>query len=201
MDTAENKIISSRIIIEGDKVHKVGYRPFLLAKALRLGIKNFDAENVKENGRQKVIVLITGDEKQTSEFIKYSKDNSPNYVESAKVSIDTDRGQLEVMSIDDYQKILSAEQQDNMVQGGLGIGEKVDILGSKIDSLRNETGQNFKMMDDNFKGLDIKYRLISEGMFAIVDEIKETNKAFENRMEKIESNIESLLNILVQQKK
>ncbi len=61
MENSENKKISKRITIEGDKVHQVGYRPFLLAKAIRLRIKNFDAENIEENGKQKVIVSVYGD--------------------------------------------------------------------------------------------------------------------------------------------
>lgn len=66
-------------------------------------------------------------------------------------------------------------------------------LGSKIDSLRNETNNNFKEMDG-------KYKLISEGMFAVANELKETNKSFEKRIEKTEKSIEELLKILVDKK-
>lgn len=91
------------------------------------------------------------------------------------------------MSIDEYQKILSAEQQESIVQGGLEIGKK-------IDTLRRETGENFERMDG-------KYDAISKAMFATVEAIEKRNQILEMRMEKTEKNIESLLNILIQQKK
>lgn len=72
--------------------------------------------------------------------------------------------------------------------------DTLDInLGGKIDTLRNDTNNNFKEMDG-------KYKLISEGMFAIINELKETNKSFEKRIEKTEKNIEELLKILVDKK-
>ncbi len=67
IDVRGGKKMNKRISIEGKKVHQVGYRPFLLAKAMRLNIPNFDAENVEENGKQKILISMIGEEKQISE--------------------------------------------------------------------------------------------------------------------------------------
>lgn len=48
--------------------------------------------------------------------------------------------------------------------------------------------------------MDKKYKLISEGMFAIVNELKETNKELGERLEKTDKNIEVLLKILIEKK-
>jgi hypothetical protein len=51
--------------------------------------------------------------------------------------------------------------------------------------------------------MNLKYDVISKGMFAIVKEMKETNRLFEEKMEKLEkrneivdTHIEKLLDIL-----
>ena len=66
------------------------------------------------------------------------------------------------------------------------------------------TNELRKEIDNNFKEMDKKYKLISDGMFAVVSELKDNNKAlgerleksekeFEGRMEKTDKNIEKLL--------
>ena len=42
------------LTVEGEMIHHVGYRPFLLTEALkRKKITNFEAENILEDGKQK----------------------------------------------------------------------------------------------------------------------------------------------------
>ena len=55
--------------IKGNKVHDVGYRVFLLQKALELGIERFNAYNTKENGVQVLISFLDGDSDQISTFL------------------------------------------------------------------------------------------------------------------------------------
>lgn len=173
--------MNKRITIEGKKVHQVGYRPFLLRTAMRLRMPNFDAQNIKENGKQKILISISGNEKQISEFVKFTKENIPKFAKGCKVS-EEKSFQEAVMPIEEYQKLLNAEQQDNIIQGGLQIG-------NKIDSLKKETTRNFNRMDE-------KYDAISQGMFAIVTRLEKRDKTFEKRIEKTEKSIESLLKIL-----
>ncbi len=182
------------LIVEGEMIHHVGYRPFLLTEALkRKKITNFEAENFKQDGKQKVIINMVGEEQKILEFVEFIKNNFPDYAKSCKVIEEKDSCSSEVMYINDFRDILSVEQQNNIVQGGLQISNKIDGLGNKIDSLRNDTNDNFKEMDE-------KYKLISEGMFAVVNELKETNKELGESLEKTDKNIEELLKILIGKK-
>lgn len=164
------------LIIEGEMIHRVGYRPFLLTEALkRKKITNFEAENIKENGKQKVIINMIGEEQKILEFTRFIKNNFPDYAKDCKVVMEEDKCSEEVMHINDFRDILNSEQLNNIVQGGI--------------QLREDTNRNFKHMDE-------KYSEISKAMFAMVEEIEKRNRTFEERIEKTEKNIESLLNIL-----
>lgn len=187
-------MIKKKVIIKGDKVTNVGYRPFLLAKALRLGMINFDAENVEDDdSNHRLVIFISGNKEQIDKFERFAKDKKPHAAVVSNVSVEECDQNIDIILIDEYRKILNSEQLSNIIQGGI--------------QLRNETNQNFVHVDD-------KYRLISEGMFAVVNELKETNKtfghsiekiaidneernkSFEDRIEKTEKNIERLLQIL-----
>lgn len=198
-----SKIIAKTIIIEGDKVQNIGYRPFLFAKALRLRIPNFDVENIEENGKQKVIVSIKGEDKQISDFVAFVNTKRPENAEVDSILDDILIGDEDVISIEEYGKILNVEQTNNIVQGGQKIDKKLDtgfgMLGEKVDSLRKETTAFRTETNENFKHMDLKYELISKGMFDLVDTIEKRNQAFEKRLEKTDKNIEELLKILTDQ--
>lgn len=137
---------------------------------------------------QKILISMGGNEKQISEFVKFTKENIPKFAKGCKVSEEKSFPEA-VMPIDEYQKLLNAEQQDNIIQGGLQIG-------NKIDSLKNETTRNFNRMDEDFSRMDEKYDAISKGMFAVATRLEKRDETFEKRIEKTERSIESLLKIL-----
>jgi acylphosphatase len=225
--------ISKIIIIKGDKVHNVGYRPLLFAKALRLRISNFDARNEEEKDgeKQSVVVCISGLEKQISDFVAYVKSEKGRPKDAKVDSITEESEYLEnVISIEEYGKILNVEQTNNVIQGGqkidkdlnigfrkleekmdtgfMKLGEKMDTgfmkLGEKMDTGFMKLGEKVDVLrtetNENFKHMDIKYDEISKGMFAIVDIIEKRNQIFEKRLEKTEKNIEKLLEILIDKK-
>lgn len=198
-------MIGKKITIAGDKVKGVGYRPFLLEKAVRLKIKNFDAINVEsedeiDNEKQVLIIYTSGKDKQITDFVEFvqSKEGRPR---KAKVdSVVPDVYTEDVISISEYRTILNAEQQSKTVQGGLLIGDILMYETNKnLELLRTETNDNFDKMgknfekvgdkidslrtetNDNFGKMDKKYDKISKNMFDIVGEMKETNKLFEER--------------------
>ena len=186
--------IGRKIIIKGEKLHHVGFRPYLLSKALKLRIKSFEAENMDNDGKQ-VEVLLVGGANQIYEFIKSVKTQKLPLPDDTKV-IDTSEEEIDITmalniaDINEYREWLSVEQFNNIVQGGLKIVEILKNETNKnLELLRTETSENFENMDDNFKGLDSKYKLISERMFAIVDRFEKRDEMFEKRIEKTEKNI------------
>lgn len=96
-----------KVVIEGERVHYVGYRPFLLFKAMRLGIPNYYAEKVFEDGLERIIISVGASEEQIQEFLKFVKGNYP---EKAKVSRVREVEVPErVSSIENYVRCLQTE--------------------------------------------------------------------------------------------
>jgi len=204
-------MVKKKVVIEGEKVHYVGYRPFLLAKARRLRIPNYEADNIEEDGKEKVIVSVGGEEKQVLEFVEFIKRNYPT---KAKVSNIREAEAPEwVMPIDEYDKVLAAEQQSTIVQSGLGMLEKQDQTidlqrqtlekqdqtidlqrqtlekqDQTIDLQRQTIGAIDKLDADvnmRFDNLDVKYGKIAENMERILEEMKEERKEARKSMERI----------------
>ena len=170
--------MNKKVIIEGEKVHHVGYRPFLLAKAWELKIPDYQAKNLKENGTEIVEVSIGGEEGQITEFIEFIKNNYPP---EAKVSEVKDAEPPErVIPIDKYAKVLGAEQQNKMVQTGLMMVDKQDetikVLGEKIES-------GFTKTDQDFKELRQDYGKISSDISVAVRGIEQVAKNTERILE------------------
>jgi len=195
--------MNKKIIIEGEKVHHVGYRPFLLAKAWELDIPNYFARNIKENGAERLEVSIGGDEEQVNEIISFI---NGNYPPEARVS-DVREGESpkRIMPIEKYDRVLASEQQSTIVQTGLGmlgkqdqmlgkqdqmLGkqdhmikmqkqtiEEVKTVGVKVDTVGNKIDNFAKETKQDFKRMDIKYDKVSEKMEAIDNTLKELTKA------------------------
>ncbi len=149
--------VKKKIIIEGERVHNVGYRPFLLTKARRLRIPNYEAENVLEDGKEKIIVSISGEEKQVREFEGFIRKNHPP---KAKTS---DIREAEapdwIMPIDEYDKVLATEQQNTIVQSGLGMLERQD----QTINLQKQTLDNQeKMLDKQDQMLDKQDQMLDK---------------------------------------
>lgn len=184
-------MFKKKMTVVGDKVQDIGYRLFLCDIANNVGISNFDAKNSLKDKRLLEIFIGDLDPSKVNEVVEYLKEIFPEEakVDKDKVKIDDYNG--DVRNLDSYSRWLNGNQLTKIVNAGNMMIGKMDNLGVKIDN-------GFSKMDENFRDLDTKYRLISEGMFAIVNELKETNKTFEKRIEKTEKNIEELLKILVE---
>jgi len=147
-----------RIIIEGEKVHNVGYRPFLLWKVREIGISNHDARNVKENGMERVVVSVGGEEKQIQEFVKFVKENYPEKARVSRVWEDP-KPPERVMLVDEYDKVLAAEQQNTVVQSGLVM---IDMQKEALKNQRKMLDKQDKMLDKQDKMLDKQDQMLDK---------------------------------------
>jgi acylphosphatase len=203
-------INKAEIMVYG-RVQKAGYKDFIDEIAFNLNV-NGKVKNL-DNGT--VQIICEGSENGIKELIK--KIDIRQYpVRVEKIDIvsmipieeaNKEFTSFEIVREEDltlatYERMDSAARYIREMNSNLG--DKIDSLGTclggKIDSFKTETADNFGKMDK-------KYDKISDNMFAIVGEMKITNKLFEERskvtdirMEKTEKSIEELLKILVGKK-
>lgn len=200
----------AEIIIHG-RVQKAGYKDFIDEIAFNLNING----NVKNLENDTVQIVCEGKENDIKELIKKIEIiQYPIRVEKIDVNISSieeeekEFSTFEIVREEDltlatYERMDSAARYIREMNSNLG--GKIDNLGNclsgKIDDLRTETTKNFKEMDK-------KYKLISDGMFALAKKIDERMERLEKRneiadlhIEKTEKNIEDLLKLLVEQKK
>jgi len=200
--------MKKKIFIKGMKVHDIGYRLFLMNSAEDLGIENFDAKNIKQDGKQCIKVLIESSEDNVNRFIDFAKDKE-NRPEHANVdSVDIQDYTDEIKSFESFRTGFMAEQQYKFVNVGHGMlnemkGVKTETKGMRTEmhEFRTESGENFARlntgvaevknetkgmrteMNENFRHLDMKYDKISDTMKDILASMDNTSKKTEKILE------------------
>jgi acylphosphatase len=163
--------MDKRTIIEGARVHGVGFRPFLYGKAVRLRLTGFEAENVRVNSSEAVDVSFSGDEKAVLIFSGYCRTARPPEALVSRVREEEPPGS--VLPIDEYDRILAAEQQSTMVRSGLTmIGLQEKTLGlqektlEKLDVYHLDNVKRFELSEERFER-------IFKTLERILDEMRE----------------------------
>ena len=165
-------MINKRIIIEGEKVHNVGYRPFLLSKAWELNIPNYFARNIKEeDGVEQVEVYLGGDEEQVQEFIEFIKNNYPPKANVSGVREAEPPGRI--MQIDKYDRVLSAEQRNTMVQTGLIMIGKQDQMLGKQDQALGKQDRMIGKQDETQKAIENMHSDVNNNFQDLNGSVKE----------------------------
>lgn len=179
-------------IVSGD-VQGVGYRQYVAKVGRKLKFVGL-AENLKDGT---VRIHCKGEEKAISEFRKLINIQRPEVAPLINVE-HIEEKQLTQGTV--TQTIFEEKYSDSTAEMAQGFSTGMNYL----NYFNSKTQSSFAHMDE-------KYDKISQGMFAVVSEIKnsidktvtsneERNKTFETRMEKTEKNIESLLKILAEKK-
>ena len=193
-----------RIVIEGRKVHGVGYRPLLLRGARRAGLERYEAENVYVNGSEAVDVSFGGGEKEVNAFFEFCRSARP---QGALVSrVREEKPPEKVLPIDEYDKILAAEQQSTMVSSGLEmismhketlglqketIGYQKETLGLQKETvglLKENTGRLDSFHSDTIQRFDVvdaKYGKIAGNLERILEEMKQERQEARKSTERI----------------
>lgn len=76
---------SAELFIKGNRVINVGYRPFLLLKALEQGIQKIYAFNTRIDGKEMVTIRLQGEENILTQYINFIKSNYPDQAEVEEV--------------------------------------------------------------------------------------------------------------------
>jgi len=119
--------------ILGDKTHDVGYRVFLLTKAMELGIGRFRASNIFKKEVQAVVFYFEADQTAINEYKDLINSNFPENAEVTEVSFEDYSGY--VTSISDYMHLIQVEQLNKGILAILSIEKKQGQMLEKQDSM------------------------------------------------------------------
>ncbi len=138
-----------RLLVKGQKVHDVGYRPFLLGLAESLEIERFFADNIFIEGKQAVYALIDSSGEKVRAFIEIASSKFPENSNVEKVEEEDYTGN--VMKTESYYRYLTAMQLSRIATYGGNMLEKQDKMLEKQDSLMGITQKGFDEMKTGFR--------------------------------------------------
>jgi acylphosphatase len=177
--------------ILGSKVHEVGYRVFLLHKAIELGCRRFSAYNRFEQGFQMVVAMIEGDEGQLKGFRSFVDESRPEGSEVSCTLFEEYHGY--VMSVEDFMHISMVEQLNKGIPALLRIDrkqekmlEKQDTTIAKMEETRVDIVSEIRTSREEVTSK------LDENREAIINEISEQKETLDDRLKRIESDISKL---------
>ncbi|MBO3832254.1 MAG: acylphosphatase [Candidatus Brockarchaeota archaeon] len=130
-----------RVVIKGEKVQDVGYRLFLLEAAESIGLKGFQARNVGND----VEFLVEGDENKVADFVGFAKTNYPELAEVKEVVTEDYDGNI--MSIEGFYRSFSAGQLVKIVNVGVNMVGKQDLMLQKQDTMLGKMDEMIQRQD------------------------------------------------------
>lgn len=161
--------IKKKIIIQGGKVHGVGYRLFLMEKAQELCIPNFHPKNTKIQGKEAVEVLVGGEKAQIESFLDFARKNFPENSDVESVSAEEYTG--EVMSLDAFSRIFSASQLTKLVQAGVAMVGGQDKMLHGQDKMLEKQDKMLEKQDETVKVLGGKIDKLGENLGNKIDNV------------------------------
>lgn len=178
---------AKKIIIKG-KVHDVGYRLFLLNEAESLFIENFDARNVVVDDEQRLVALIGGPEEKINGFTDFVQSNSPP--DASVLAVEVEDYTEKVRSIESFRQSFMVSQTAKLVQAGVGMLGKQDMVLGKLDMMLGNQGamlgnQN-AMLGNQDAMLEKQDRMLEkqdETINVIREESEKTREVIEGRLE------------------
>jgi len=129
-----------KITIEGQKVHDVGYRPFLISLANDFDIQRFAVKNAVVEDKQVVIAKIEAEEAQFNEFMDAVRVERPQKAEVSSITYEAFEGQVPSI-IKTSMLNMNAQLAKGIAAMGTMI-EKRDIAAKEIRGLRQDLAEN-----------------------------------------------------------
>jgi acylphosphatase len=179
-----------RVLIEGSKVQEMGYRIFLLEKALRNDIKNIYVQNINEDS---VELLLDDNEEKINNYYQVINQEKPKEAVVKSITKEPYSGDAPVSPIEKYFQLLTLEQlskgREEIVKLPSFVGyslEKVATALSGIDSKFGEVINRFGLfgqqavgmagkldkVDSKLGGMDEKLSGMDEKLGNIDDNLK-----------------------------
>jgi acylphosphatase len=138
--------IKKKIIIKGQRVHDVGYRPFLLGIAESMEIERFFAKNIRMDEKQAVHVLVDSSEEKVKAFIDIVSSEYPEISEVENVEVEDLIGN--VMKIESYYRYLTAMQLSKIATYGGKMLDKQDESLKMQSSMLDKQDESLKTLNN-----------------------------------------------------
>ncbi len=177
------------------KVHEVDYRLFLLEEADYLFIPRFDARNVKINGKEALVVLVDGEKEQIEEFLEFVRTNRPENAVVEKIQVEEYTGR--VRGIERFRSSFNTTQLSKIVQVGLKMLEKQDMMLGKQDSMLQKQDETIKEIRGTGEDLKSEIRKVDGSVKEVSSKLDKTNELLEKRFERLEKEIEKIKKALI----
>ncbi len=136
--------VKKKIIITGQKVHDIGYRPFLLGIAESLGIENYFADNIFINRKQAVYALVDSSEENVEAFVEIASSKFPEKSDVEKVDVEDYSGN--VMRVESYYRYLTAMQLSKMATYGGKMLEKQDTTIHILERIEDKQDRSVQLL-------------------------------------------------------
>jgi len=105
--------MKKKILIQGFRVHDVGYRLTLCQYAQIFRIFSFEAINETIHSQERVIIYAEGDEEKLSEFVAYIKARQPPSAEVSSITHEDFEGEILPLAV--FSQSLQMEQMAKAV--------------------------------------------------------------------------------------
>lgn len=162
--------MENRILIEGERVQGVGYRLFLLQKALENGIGRIYIRNLNTD---EVELLVHDEENKIESFYEIISKEKPLEVEVSSVEKKPYENKIPIPQIDRYFRFLTLEQ---LIRGKEEIVKNVpEFIGRKMKPVVTAlTGIGDKLSDvhDKLNGIDEKLDRVADRFCIFVEYMK-----------------------------
>ncbi|MBN1322687.1 MAG: acylphosphatase [Methanotrichaceae archaeon] len=118
------------VTIAGARVWDVGYRPFLLMKAIGVGIRKVFAYNLDVDGGQAVMVQVSGESDALDRFVQLARSCHPVHAQVSTIEVRDFEG--DVLDAFQFLKILQFEHIYKGIPAILNIEKlQVEMLGNQ----------------------------------------------------------------------
>ncbi len=162
-----NEMIKKKLVIEGEKVHDVGYRLFLMDLADDFLLPCFSAKNKVKEGRQQVVVLVGGEDGKVETFIASAKKEFPPNAKVGNVCVSDYEG--DIRTIKSFSRSFSTSQLSKIANAG------VFMLGKQDQTVSIIREGNEKVTKEIREGNNKVSKEIRTGNEKVTKEIREGN--------------------------
>ena len=183
--------MKKKIIINGSRIHDVGYRLALLQYAKEYRILSFEAINTLDDEKECVCIYVEGEENKITEFVSKVHRTIP---EVALVNAITDEYyEGEILPISVFSQDLQMEQMTKAVPI---LVEMRDLQKETLEKQDKALNLHHQTLDLQHQTLDLQHDTISE-IKGLREDFRFT---FDNRLKKIEDTLQMIITALEQAK-